>query len=266
MDHIEVATPRWFEGARRRLLTARFAASLPPGGRALEAIVSLGAQLAVVAVREGTTPRFVRTVTRGDQSFAAARPGNRPMHRPMHPRPMHPRAVLPCVGAEPLCPRTEQQRLRRYSIGRPGPPPSSPNLTQRSKRSGVSRVLPFLRPGARLQSVALTGGGALADGVLERFASVLAMPVRTADVGVRYDAASLDLSEAQVREASLGGERRSVWPCGELPTLRPCRLSPPRSRSASSTTARWLRPGPAWLSSPWHWVASLTPTWRRRPK
>ena len=110
-----------------------------------------------------------------------------------------------------------------------------------------------------------TGGGALADGVLERFASVLAMPVRTADVGVRYDAASLDLSEAQVREASFRWGAAVGWPV-ELPTLRPCRLSPPRSRSASSTTVLWLRPGPAWLSSPWHWVASLMPAWRWRPK
>ena len=76
MDHIEVVRRA---GLKVRAVDSSPLALLrayPHNDGGLEAIVSLGAQLVVVAVREGTTPRFVRTVTRGDQSFATPRPEN----------------------------------------------------------------------------------------------------------------------------------------------------------------------------------------------
>jgi hypothetical protein len=70
--------------------------------------------------------------------------------------------------------------------------------------------------------VALTGGGALADGMTERFTRVLGMPVRTADIGVRYDASSLDLSADQVGEASRrwgAAVGLALWGSGDAPAI-----------------------------------------------
>jgi type IV pilus assembly protein PilM len=67
MDHIEVVRRA---GLKVRAVDSSPLALLrayPTDDEDLEAIVSLGAQLVVVAVRQGNTPRFIRTVTRGEQ-------------------------------------------------------------------------------------------------------------------------------------------------------------------------------------------------------
>jgi type IV pilus assembly protein PilM len=180
MDHINVVKGA---GLRVRAVDSSPLALLrafPPDDGGLEVIVSLGAQLVVVAVRQGSTPRFLRTVTRGDQSFAGARPQNGPA------------ASLNGAGASSPSP------------GKPATATATvPKLdpTVEEVRGSLEYFLSYDQE-ARLEGVALTGGGALAEGVTERFARVLGMPVRTADIGLHYDAASLDLTEDQVSQAS----------------------------------------------------------------
>jgi type IV pilus assembly protein PilM len=168
--------------------------AVPPGADGLEVVVSLGAQLIVVAVREGTTPRFLRTVTRADQSFTGARQES--------------------VGAMAGAPVTS----------RPSGHPSTAGKLDRTVeevRGSIEYFLAYAQ-GAQLDGLALTGGAARAAGVSERFAKVLGMPVRAATIGLEYDASSLALDEPQLKEATFrwgAAVGLALWGTGNDPAL-----------------------------------------------
>jgi type IV pilus assembly protein PilM len=194
MEHIDVVRRaglkvRAVDSSPLALLRA-----VPPGGEGLEVVVSLGAQLVVVAVREGTTPRFLRTVTRGDQSFAGARQES--------------------VGAMAGAPATARTTGSPAAAGKLDP-------TVEEVRGSIEYFLAYAQ-GAQLEGLALTGGAARGPGVGERFAKVLGMPVRPAVIGLEYDAAELDLGEAQLKEATLrwgAAVGLALWGTGNDPAL-----------------------------------------------
>ena len=214
MDHIEVVRRA---GLKVRAVDSSPLALLrayPHNDGGLEAIVSLGAQLVVVAVREGTTPRFVRTVTRGDQSFATPRPESVADLVANGAAVRGNGAVVSANGASAPSPALATSASSTATVAKLDP-------TVEEVRGSIEYFLSSDQ-GARLQSVALTGGGALAEGVAERFARVLAMPVRTADVGLQYDAASLDLTDPQVKEASFrwgAAVGLALWGTSDAPAV-----------------------------------------------
>ena len=194
MDHIDVVRRaglkvRAVDSSPLALLRA-----VPPAGDGLEVVVSLGAQLVVVAVRQGTTPRFLRTVTRGDQSFAGARQES--------------------VGAAAGAPAFARPSSAPPASGRVDP-------TIEEVRGSIEYFLAYAQ-GAQLDGLALTGGAARGAGVAEGFARVLGMPVRTAAIGLEYDAASLDLDDVQLKEAVLrwgASVGLALWGTGDDPAL-----------------------------------------------
>ena len=137
MDHIRVVKRaglkvRAVDSSPLALLRA-----VPPGGDDLEVVVSLGAQLVVVAVRQGATPRFLRTVTRGDQSFAGARQ----------------ETVGAAAGASAS---TAKSGGSSSTTGRLDP-------TIEEVRGSIEYFLAYAQ-GAQLAGMALTGGGAAGRG------------------------------------------------------------------------------------------------------
>jgi type IV pilus assembly protein PilM len=168
--------------------------AIPPGGDGLEVVVSLGAQLVVVAVRQGATPRFLRTVTSGDQSFAGAR-----------------QQTVSGAATTSASTRPNGTSSSAYKL----------DPTVEEVRGSIEYFLAYAQ-GAQLEGMALTGGAAQAPGVSERFARVLGMPVRIADIGLEYDAASLDLDVAQVKQASFrwgAAVGLALWGSGDQPAL-----------------------------------------------
>jgi type IV pilus assembly protein PilM len=194
MDHIRVVQRsglkvRAVDSSPLALLRA-----IPPGGDGLEVVVSLGAQLVVVAVRQGATPRFLRTVTRGDQSFAGAR-----------------QEAVAAVATTPASTRPNGSSS----------PPAKLDPTVEEVRGSIEYFLAYAQ-GAQLDRMALTGGSAQGAGVSERFARVLGMPVRIADIGLEYDAGSLDLDVAQLKQASFrwgAAVGLALWGSGNEPAL-----------------------------------------------
>ena len=150
--------------------------AVPPAERdALEAVVSIGTHLVVVAVREGNIPRFLRTVAISGPTVGA--PANQP-------------ARTGGGGAAPA-------------------PGSAANSSLVAKRDYiVEEVRGSLEyffshgQGAQLSGIWLTGGGALIPGVGERIGAAVGVPVRTAPVVAQYSAESLSLTEAETSEAS----------------------------------------------------------------
>jgi len=159
----------------------------------IEAVVSVGAHLVVVAVREGSVPRFIRTVVRADQSYAnaarqtvdAGRTGG---------------SVARANGDSPL------DRV-------------DPAVDE--VRDSIEYFLSHDRS-SQLLSVALCGGGAADPAVRDRMSSVLRVPVRPALVGQSYDARTLNLSEAKLEEAAAKWTTAvglAAWGTGDFPAL-----------------------------------------------
>jgi type IV pilus assembly protein PilM len=194
MDHIRVVKRsglkvRAVDSSPLALLRA-----IPPGGEGLEVVVSLGAQLVVVAVRQGARPRFLRTVTRGDQSFAGARQET--------------------VAAAAAASASTRPNGSSASAAKLDP-------TVEEVRGSIEYFLAYAQ-GAQLEGMALTGGAAQGAGVSERFARVLGMPVRIANIGLEYDAESLDLDAAQVKKANFrwgAAVGLALWGSGDQPAL-----------------------------------------------
>jgi type IV pilus assembly protein PilM len=168
--------------------------AVPPGSEGLEVVVSLGAQLVVVAVRDGSTPRFLRTVTRGDQSFAGTRQET--------------------VGALAASSVSSRATGNSSTTGKLDP-------TVEEVRGSIEYFLSYAQ-GEQLDGMALTGGAAQGPGVAERFARVLGMPVRIATIGPEFDAAALDLYESKMKEASFrwgASVGLALWGTGGEPAL-----------------------------------------------
>ena len=140
----------------------------------LEAVVSIGSHLVVVAVREGSTPRFLRTVSISGASAGVNQPA---------------RAG---VGAE--------------ATTRPGPAISTGAGAKRDyiveEVRGSLEYFFSHGQGAQLSCIWVTGGGALIPGVGERIGAAAGVPVKRADVVAQYSAGGLDLSDDQVKEGS----------------------------------------------------------------
>jgi type IV pilus assembly protein PilM len=146
----------------------------PGGSDTLDAVVSLGAQLVVVAVRQGETPMFLRTAT------VASETATEPAARVSSGSRLAPGAV-----ADRAEPRTGAK--------------SDPVVEE--IRSSIEYFLSHAQ-GARLDQVQLTGGGTLVNGFSDRLSASLGIRVVGAAVAPRYDRAALGLDEAQLREAS----------------------------------------------------------------
>jgi type IV pilus assembly protein PilM len=143
-------------------------------GHDLECVVSIGAHLVVVAVREDDTPRFLRTVSISATSS--------------------PTTELAQIGA--LAGSSE-----RTASTTGGNLAGKRDYIAEEVRSSLEYFFSHGQ-GAQLSSIELTGGGALIQGVGERIAAAVRVPVTTASVVAGYSPAALDLSEAQVEEAS----------------------------------------------------------------
>jgi type IV pilus assembly protein PilM len=148
------------------------AVSPPSDPEALDAVVSLGAHLAVVALRQGGTPRFVRTATVGSETDATAKVGAGMRLAPAPARPDNNN------GAGPR-----------------------PETVVEEVRSSIEFFLSHAH-GLRLERVQLTGGGALMDGMVDRLSTALGIPVVAATVVPECQRSKLGLDEVQFKEAS----------------------------------------------------------------
>jgi type IV pilus assembly protein PilM len=148
--------------------------AVPPKGGRVEAVVSLGAQLVVVAVRDGDVPRFVRTVTLPAENVT------------------EPARESVAAGAG-------GQRAPR----RPGPEgtPNRAEVIVEEVRGSLEYFLSHAQ-GVQVQEILLTGGGALAEDVAPRLTHALGLPVSEAVVGAHYSASQLGLSEEDLERAS----------------------------------------------------------------
>ncbi|HUB68849.1 MAG TPA: type IV pilus assembly protein PilM [Acidimicrobiales bacterium] len=174
-DEVAVATKAGLRVAAVDASPLALLRAVPSGGASdgLDAVVSVGAQLLVVAVRQGGVPRFLRTTTLASDVVAepvarvaaGAKPGSSP------------------AGTEP----------------RTGP--SRTDLVVEEVRSSIEYFLSHAQ-GSHLTQIELTGGGALVPGLVDRLSSGLALPVVNATAGVKADGSALGLTEEQLAEAS----------------------------------------------------------------
>lgn len=167
----------------------------PEDPQALDAVVSLGAQLAVVALRQGGAPRFMRTTTIGAEVEPAAKvtAGSR--------------LVAPSLRAD---------------NGSGGP---RPETVVEEVRGSIEFFLSHAQ-GVRLDRVQLTGGGAFADRMGDRLASALGVPVVPAALTPTCERSVLGLSDAQFEEAShrwATAVGLALWGTqpGQIPSLLP---------------------------------------------
>jgi Tfp pilus assembly protein PilN len=165
-------------GLRARAVDASSLALLravpsPEGEGTLDAVVSLGAQLVVVALRQGDVPRFMRTATVAVEAEAVSRAG-----------------AAARVGAG---------QGRDKSEGRKGTSKLEPVIEE--VRSSIEYFLSHAQ-GVQLARVQLTGGAARAPGLAERLSSTLGIPVETATLDLSYERSALGLDEDQLEEAS----------------------------------------------------------------
>ena len=171
----------------------------PDGG--LEAVVCLGAQLVVVGVRQGTTPRFLRTVTLNsgtDTSRGALEPA-----QAVH-------------GADDA----------RRGLGGVGTPRLDPVVEE--VRSSIEYFFSH-NQGEHLERVVVTGGAALTSGLVERIRAALHVPVTLATVGPQAVASRLKLSDEQLQEASVRWATAvglALWKTapGPAPSLLPAEI------------------------------------------
>jgi type IV pilus assembly protein PilM len=148
--------------------------AVPPSpGGGLEAVVCLGAQLVVVGVRQGTTPRFLRTVTGGND----ARDG-----------------AMETAGA------VQAGDGQRRVLGGGGASRRLEPVVE-EVRSSIEFFLGH-NQGEVLERVVVTGGAAQTSGLVDRIHAAVNVPVTLASVGPTAKAARLHLSEAQLKEAS----------------------------------------------------------------
>lgn len=149
--------------------------AVPPGEGEdpLEAVVSLGAQLAVVAIRQGGLARFVRTAAVGVEGEGAALAG--------------------------AAARAGSGQGRERPEGRSGSPKVDPVIEE--VRSSIEYFLSH-EQGAKLSSVRLTGGGARQAGLVDRLRSTLGVNVVPASLALSFEGPALGLDEGQLEEAS----------------------------------------------------------------
>jgi type IV pilus assembly protein PilM len=172
----------------------------PDGG--LEAVVCLGAQLVVVGVRQGTTPRFLRTVTlnSGTETSRAALEPAQAVH-----------------GADEA----------RRGLGGVGTGPRLDPVVE-EVRSSIEYFLSH-NQGEHLERVVVTGGAALTSGLVERIRAALHVPVTLATVGPKAVASQLKLSDEQMQEASVRWATAvglALWKTapGPAPSLLPAEI------------------------------------------
>jgi type IV pilus assembly protein PilM len=140
---------------------------------ALDAVVSLGAQLVVVALRQGDVPRFMRTATVGVETEVAARAG--------------------------AATRGGAAQGRERPEGRRGASKLEPVIEE--VRSSIEYFLSHAQ-GPQLARVQLTGGAARTAGLAERLSSTLGVPVEPATLDLLYERSALGLEEERLEEAS----------------------------------------------------------------
>lgn len=181
-------------GLRARAIDASPLAMLraiPPGpGGGLEAVVSLGAQLVTVGVRQGSAVRFLRTVTAGlesqrDMVDATARSGQ----------------TGPASG------------------GQFQPAPLKLQSVVEEVRGSLEYYLSH-NHGELLQRVVVTGGGALYEGIIESLRAAVSVPVSVALVGAQPELDRLQLGHAQLEEASVRWSTAvglALWGTGTAP-------------------------------------------------
>lgn len=165
--------------------------AIPPSPRGgLEAVICLGAQLVVVAVRQGTTPRFLRTVAGSTQ-------------------PVKETALATGAVAEGTSVRSRG----------PAPGPSLEPIVE-EVRGSLEYFLSH-NQGEALERVLITGGAVLSPRVVDRVRAAVGVPVEVATVGVTADAAQLALTDANLTEASARWATcvgLALWGIGEAPS------------------------------------------------
>jgi type IV pilus assembly protein PilM len=161
----------------------------PSGG--LEAVICLGAQLVVVAVRQGTTPRFLRTVAGSTQPA---------------------KETALATGAS-----VAEGTSARPRGSAPGP---SLEPIVEEVRGSLEYFLSH-NQGEALERVLITGGAVLSPRVVDRVRAAVGVPVEVATVGPTADAAQLALTDANLSEASARWATSvglALWGLGEAPS------------------------------------------------
>ena len=174
-----------------------------PTGGGLGAIVSVGAQLVAVVVREGEVPRFVRTVTRPGTTAGGAVMSTEQM-----------------VGAARSSNVVRAQGRDGAALG------LDPTVED------VRGSLEFFMSHAhdqQLSEVLVTGGGVLSEAIAEQLASVLGMPVKLASIVPAYTASRLGLQDKTIAEASVKWTTAvglALWGTGAVaaPSLIPAEI------------------------------------------
>ena len=197
----------------------------PAEGQDLEAVVSIGSQLVVVAIREGHAP--VRSHRRHHDTHYG---GN---VQPAWPH-WRWRFWRRTICAEDGCSEDGCSEDGCSGDGCSGDGCSgggfpdewlASELLSQSATHIVEEVRGSLEylvrsQGVRLSGIWLTGGGALIPGVSERIGAAVGASVRTATVGAQHTPEGLDLSEAQERAASARwctAVGLALWGTGGLP-------------------------------------------------
>jgi type IV pilus assembly protein PilM len=179
---------------------------LPPGpGGGLEAVVSFGAQLVVVAVTDGGMPRFVRTVPVGSSSLN------------------HGIAQALAVSVEAAESAKRGQGFGERAVAAAAGPGLEPIIAD------VRDSLQFFLTqcgASQYARVLVTGGGSMLPGFVSGLSGALGTQVLPAEVLIDLDAESLGLSGKQIADVSPRWSTAvglALWGTGGLaaPTLVP---------------------------------------------
>jgi len=188
-------------------------------GAGLVAVVGIGAELITVAVRDGGTPRFMRTVSLSGNaggvsdtfaSLASAADRSRPGSR----------AAGPGVAIAPA------QRLEAIVS---------------EVRSSLEYLLSQSGTG-QFEQVLVTGGGAMLPGVTEALSSAVGLPVRLAESPLELDTKGLALEHEALSEAQnrwLTAVGLALWGTDAYgnPSLMPAEISAKRQQQRAMMSA-----------------------------
>jgi type IV pilus assembly protein PilM len=194
------------------------------GDGGLQAVISVGAQLITVAVREQGVPRFFRTVGGGPEAVPEM-------------------SVTPGSSQEAPAGARSPARTQPTAARLPGAQTFEGIASE--VRSSLEYFLTQSKAD-RYESVVLTGGGSLQAGLAEALSAAVGVPVSTPEASVAVDAKSIGLEQQALAEASvrwMTAVGLALWGTDEFgkPSLVPAEVyAQQRQRRAIQGTAAAL--------------------------